>query len=100
MDPRARRQSRIPRIDTAEALVAKSCRTASSLDAERALPQAARLSPQEAQHDRSHGRHASTELSNIMIAKNLERIADHCTNIAEDVIYIHTGRIVRHLHAS
>jgi phosphate transport system protein len=45
------------------------------------------------------GRGASTELSNIMIAKNLERIADHCTNIAEDVIYVHTGRIVRHLRA-
>ena len=45
------------------------------------------------------GRNASTELSNIMIAKNLERIADHCTNIAEDVIYLNTGRIVRHLHA-
>ncbi len=42
---------------------------------------------------------ANTDLSNIMIAKNLERIADHCTNIAEDVIYIHTGRIIRHLHA-
>jgi phosphate transport system protein len=45
------------------------------------------------------GQGASTELSNIMIAKNLERIADHCTNIAEDVIYVQTGRIVRHLHA-
>jgi phosphate transport system protein len=45
------------------------------------------------------GQGASTVLSNIMIAKNLERIADHCTNIAEDVIYVHTGRIVRHLHA-
>jgi phosphate transport system protein len=45
------------------------------------------------------GRNASAELSNIMIAKNLERIADHCTNIAEDVIYVQTGRIVRHLHA-
>ena len=29
-----------------------------------------------------------------MIAKNLERIADHCTNIAEDVIYVHSGRII------
>jgi phosphate transport system protein len=36
---------------------------------------------------------------NIMVAKNLERIADHCTNIAEDVIYVHTGRIIRHSHA-
>lgn len=45
------------------------------------------------------GQEANTELGNIMIAKNLERIADHCTNIAEDVIYIHTGRIIRHLRA-
>ena len=45
------------------------------------------------------GRRVNADLSNIMIAKNLERIADHCTNIAEDVIYIHTGRIIRHLHA-
>ena len=35
-----------------------------------------------------------------MIAKNLERIADHCTNIAENVIYVHSGRIIRHLHAA
>jgi phosphate transport system protein len=45
------------------------------------------------------GGDANIELSNIMIAKNLERMADHCTNIAEDVIYAHTGRIIRHLHA-
>lgn len=47
----------------------------------------------------SNGARANEELSNIMIAKNLERIADHCTNIAEDVIYIQSGRIIRHLHA-
>jgi phosphate transport system protein len=45
------------------------------------------------------GGDANIELSNIMIAKNFERMADHCTNIAEDVIYAHTGRIIRHLHA-
>jgi phosphate transport system protein len=45
------------------------------------------------------GGDAGIELSNVMIAKNLERMADHCTNIAEDVIYAHTGRIIRHLHA-
>ena len=42
---------------------------------------------------------ADVDLANIMIAKNLERIGDHCTNIAEDVIYVQSGRIIRHLHA-
>lgn len=44
-------------------------------------------------------READVNLANIMIAKNLERIGDHCTNIAEDVIFVRLGRIVRHLHA-
>lgn len=30
------------------------------------------------------------------ISKNLERIADSATNIAEDVIYLSTGEIIRH----
>jgi phosphate transport system protein len=32
----------------------------------------------------------------LSVAKNLERIADHATNIAEDVIFLTTGAIVRH----
>jgi phosphate transport system protein len=45
------------------------------------------------------GHKVALQLAHIMIAKNLERIGDHCTNIAEDVIYVHTGRIIRHLRA-
>jgi phosphate transport system protein len=46
----------------------------------------------------SEAHQANMDLSNIMIAKNLERIADHCTNIAENVVYVQSGRIIRHLH--
>ena len=31
------------------------------------------------------------------VTKNLERIADHCTNVCEQVIYVESGLIVRHL---
>ena len=32
----------------------------------------------------------------LSITKSIERVADHCTNICEQVIYLHAGLIVRH----
>lgn len=40
-----------------------------------------------------------TSLLEVMnVSKSLERIADHATNIAEDIIYMAEGAIVRHHH--
>jgi phosphate uptake regulator len=35
----------------------------------------------------------------INLAKAMERIGDLCTNIAEDIIFLKTGDIVRHAEA-
>jgi phosphate transport system protein len=39
-------------------------------------------------------------LSLFSATRHLERIADHATNIAEDVIYLVEGEIVRHRPAA
>ena len=38
----------------------------------------------------------SQALALMMISRYLERIADHATNIAEDVVYLVEGDIIRH----
>lgn len=45
---------------------------------------------------RSDAQHVPTLLTLLAVSRNLERIADHATNIAEDVIYMAEGRITRH----
>jgi len=37
-------------------------------------------------------------LALIAIARNLERVADHATNIAEEVVYLYEARDIRHQH--
>lgn len=41
-----------------------------------------------------------SDLAAILIGKNFERIGDHCNNIAEDVIFLMKGQIVRHIHTA
>jgi phosphate transport system protein len=38
----------------------------------------------------------SRALQLLLVARNVERIADHATNISEDVIYYVEGRDIRH----
>lgn len=42
---------------------------------------------------------AETAMTMINLAKAMERIGDLCTNIAEDVIFLRTGDIIRHADA-
>ncbi len=50
-----------------------------------------------AQRDRAGGVEVAMTL--IHLAKSFERIGDLCTNIAEDVIFLQTGDVVRHAAA-
>jgi phosphate transport system protein len=43
-------------------------------------------------------RRISPSLEVLLVAQNLERIADLSTNIAEDVVFIVEGRTIKHLH--
>jgi phosphate transport system protein len=45
---------------------------------------------------RQSGEHVDAGLHLFSAARQLERIADHATNIAEDVVYLVEGKIIRH----
>ena len=49
-----------------------------------------------AAHIQSHPQQVESCLDLILIARNLERLGDHATNIAEDVIFAFTGEDIRH----
>ncbi len=48
------------------------------------------------EHLKTHSAQVEQGLTLILIARNLERIGDHATNIAEDVIFALKGEDVRH----
>lgn len=48
------------------------------------------------QYMRENSLAVESGLDLILIARNLERLGDHATNIAEDVIFVSTGRDIRH----
>ena len=50
------------------------------------------------EHIRRNPDDADRAVSLLLISRNLERIADLSTNIAEDAVYYIEGRIIRHLH--
>jgi phosphate transport system protein len=45
---------------------------------------------------RANATNLDTALPALMVSRHLERVADHATNIAEDIIYMIDGHIVRH----
>lgn len=47
-------------------------------------------------HMKSSPADVDAALDLILVARNLERLGDHATNIAEDVIFAQTGQDVRH----
>jgi phosphate transport system protein len=45
---------------------------------------------------RKNPEHLNYYITMLMASRNVERVGDHATNIAEDVIYLVEGKIVRH----
>ncbi len=54
------------------------------------------MQAQFAEEIRKDQKHVESMINLFLVSRHLERIADHATNIAEDVIYMITGEIHRH----
>lgn len=51
------------------------------------------------EHERQDMVNFDTALTLVLLGRSLERVGDLCSNIAEDVIFLRTGDIVRHAQA-
>ena len=51
-----------------------------------------------AEHLRTHPEDADICMTLLLITRNLERIGDLSTNVAEDVVYYIEGQIIKHSH--
>jgi phosphate transport system protein len=81
-------------VNSDTALAQKVRKSDDEVDAQRRIIER-QIEDQIARHpDRTQGL-----LRLASVARHLERIADMATNVAEDVIYMVEGEIVRHLHA-
>jgi phosphate transport system protein len=47
---------------------------------------------------REHPEHVDRLIDLLGVCRLLERVSDHATNIAEDVVYLTNGEIIRHAH--
>jgi phosphate transport system protein len=47
-------------------------------------------------HMKTHPQDIEAAMDVILMARNFERLGDHATNIAEDVIFVSTGKDIRH----
>lgn len=86
--------------DSLEALVRKDCALANNVLEEEEKVDAYRdqIFRVLLTHMMADPRTIQRALALILISRNLERVGDHATNIAEEVIYLVEGREVRHRH--
>ena len=94
-----------PLVEATQSIVVMTVRMLTSTDAELARQVIAAdhhldlVYSQFAREALNVGRDASdidATMTLILMARSLERIGDHCTNIAEDILFLSTGDILRH----